>query len=234
MIKLNEKNKKIAIISAYSLVSIILLQFELGRYIFYPFTILGTWFHEMSHGFMSLIMGGSFHQLEINSDGSGVALTSGDYYIGDLARGLVALAGPIGPTIAGAIFIITSKEEKSSKIALIVLSVLLVVSSLIWIRNWFGTPIILLFGVLCAYSSLKGSIKLQKNLILFLGIQACISVYMSISYLMIESFEKNGEVMMSDTGNMEKYLFLPNQVWGCIIIFVSFFAIWKAFKYLLK
>lgn len=234
MAELSNKQKKIIVISVYSILSVVLWQFEIGRLIFYPFTVLGTWFHEMGHGLMSLILGGGFHELEIYSNGSGVALTSGEYFIGSLGNGIVALAGPIGPTIAGATFIASSKSEKSSRIALIILSVLLIGSSLYWVRNWFGTPVVLFFGIMSTLAVLKGSVKFQQNLILFLGVQACISVYMSINYLMIKQFSRNGELMMSDTGNMELYMLLPHWLWGGIILFISIFTIWKSLKYALK
>lgn len=234
MPELSNKNKKTIIIILYAMISVLLWQFELGRLIFYPFTVLGTWFHEMGHGLMALLLGGSFHKLEIYSNGSGEALTSGGYFLGSIGNGLVALAGPIGPTIAGAAFIISSKTEKASKTALSILTVLLIGSSLYWVRNWFGTPVILFFGLISLFALLKGSVKFQQNLILFLGIQACISVYMSISYLMMKQFPRNGEQLMSDTGNMELYLLLPHWLWGGIIVFISIFAIWKSLKHVIK
>lgn len=234
MAKLSEKKKTLVIIIAYSILTIVLWQFEIGRLIFYPFTVLGTWFHEMGHGLMALFLGGSFHTLEIYSNGSGVALTSGDLFLGSVGKGLVSLAGPIGPTIAGATFIACAKTEKASKIALTVLAILLIGSSLYWVRSWFGTPVVLSFGVIALFAVIKGSDKFKQNLILFLGVQACLSVYISIDYLMTKQFSKNGELMMSDTGNMELYMLLPHWLWGGVIIFISVFAIWKSLKYTLK
>lgn len=52
-----------------------------GYYILYPFTILGTWFHEMGHGIMSILVGGRFNYLEIFPNGSGLAHSS--YYTKD-------------------------------------------------------------------------------------------------------------------------------------------------------
>ncbi len=43
----------------------ILWQLPMGDYILYPFTILATWFHEISHGLMSIILGGNFRELQI-------------------------------------------------------------------------------------------------------------------------------------------------------------------------
>lgn len=234
MAKLKEKNKTLIIIIVYSIVTIVLWQFEIGRLIFYPFTVLGTWFHEMGHGLMALFLGGSFHSLEIYSNGSGLAKTSGDLFLGGIGRGLVAMAGPIGPTIAGAAFIACAKSEKASKIALIILTVLLIGSSLYWVRSWFGTPVILTFGIICLFAVIKGSDKFMKNLILFLGVQACLSVYISVDYLMTKQFTKGDELMMSDTGNMELYMLLPHWFWGGVIVFISVLAIWRSLKFTLK
>ncbi len=234
MAKLTEKNKTLIIIVIYSIITIALWQFEIGRLIFYPFTVLGTWFHEMGHGLMALFLGGSFHSLEIYSNGSGLAITSGSLFLASIGNGLVAMAGPIGPTIAGATFIACAKNEKASKIALIVLTILLIGSSLYWVRSWFGTPVVLGFGLICLLAVVKSSEKFMKNLILFLGVQACLSVYMSIDYLMTKQFTKNEELMMSDTGNMELYLLLPHWFWGGIIIFISVIAIWRSLRFTLK
>ena len=42
----------------------------------YPFTLLGTWVHEMGHGLGALLCGGRFDRLEIFEDASGLAFTA--------------------------------------------------------------------------------------------------------------------------------------------------------------
>ncbi|MCX7595352.1 MAG: M50 family metallopeptidase, partial [Fischerella sp.] len=59
-----------------AIVTIGLWQLPAGNYILYPFSILATWFHEMGHGLMALLLGGNFQQLQIFPDGSGVATYS--------------------------------------------------------------------------------------------------------------------------------------------------------------
>ncbi|KAI2503040.1 Peptidase M50B-like [Fragilaria crotonensis] len=53
------------------LVMIILLNFDTGRYILYPFKLLSTWVHEMSHGTAAILVGGKIKELKIFHDGSG-------------------------------------------------------------------------------------------------------------------------------------------------------------------
>ena len=113
--KLTEQQKYILWMMAFAVFTIILWRVPFGMLVLYPFTILSTWFHEMAHGIIALILGGSFHQLEIYADGSGLAVWSGNLFLGNVGKAIVAAAGPLGPTAAGAILIILSKKEKHIK-----------------------------------------------------------------------------------------------------------------------
>ena len=102
-----------------------------GYYILYPFTILGTWFHEMGHGIMSMIVGGTFTRLEIFNNGCGLAyssyLDSNFYFNKNIALGLVSAAGLFGPPVIGSILILMSKTYKRSKIMLYLLSIVMLI-----------------------------------------------------------------------------------------------------------
>lgn len=89
---------------AAAIVTVAVWQLPGGNYILYPFTILATWFHEMAHGLMALLMGGRFTKLLIFSNGSGVAYYTGPLFFEPISRALVAAAGPMGPPLAGAGF----------------------------------------------------------------------------------------------------------------------------------
>ena len=60
-------------IIGFSVLTIFIWRFHYGYYILYPFTIMGTWFHEMGHGIMSMMVGGDFIKLEFFPNGSGLA-----------------------------------------------------------------------------------------------------------------------------------------------------------------
>ncbi len=227
-------NKLLLVIIAISIVTVAMWQTDIGRLILYPFTVLGTWFHEMGHGLMALILGGSFIDLEINSNGSGLARWSGSLFLGDFGKAAVAGAGPMGPTIAGAICIIASAKEKWTKVALYILSAVLFISAIYWVRSWFGIPVVIGFGILTSFIALKGNRQFQRYTLIFLGVQSCLSVYLSIDYLMMSHGTVGGETMNSDTAVMEQYLFLPNYIWGGFIILGSILTIWKSLSYALK
>lgn len=103
--------------------TIVLWQVPGGDYILYPFSILATWFHEMAHGIVALLLGGNFQQLKVFPDGSGVAYHSGALYLGPIGRALVAAAGPMGPPIAGAALILASRSFKTANLSLKILGV---------------------------------------------------------------------------------------------------------------
>src|SRR6185295_9522755 len=167
----------------FSLLNVVLWQFPLGNYLFYPFTILSTWFHEMGHGITAILLGGNFHKLEIYPDGSGVA-THSSAGLGFLGQGLTALGGPIAPAIAGTILILSGRNSKYSKISLFVLGLMMILSSVMWIRTLFGIVSMIIIGVLIIIISLKKNPKMLQLTVLFLGLQAFISNYRSIGYFL--------------------------------------------------
>jgi len=235
MKKLNNNQRKALIIFILTVVNITLFQFELGRQILYPFTILGTWFHEMSHGLMAIIMGGTFEKLEIFSDGSGVATHSGELYLGGVGRALIAFAGPLGPTLFGFIFIVIAKNEKYTNYGLWLITVIMIVSLILWVRNIFGLVVIGSFATILIFILLKSKNTLHKEFItLFLGLQAIISVYLSLGYIFTKEIVLGNQLMKSDTGVVEEILFLPYYFWGILIIFISIFILTQSLIKLFK
>jgi Peptidase M50B-like len=198
----------------------VLWQIPGGNYILYPFTILATWFHEMAHGLMALILGGNFHHLQINSDGSGVAAYSyrGNLFLGSIGRALVAAAGPMGPPVAGAALILASRSLKAANLSLKILGCFLLISTLIWVRSLFGIIAIPLLGLLILAIALKTSSLVQGFAIQFLGVQACVSTYHQLDYL----FSYNaGPLGISDTAQIQRELFLPYWFWGGLMAVAS-------------
>jgi hypothetical protein len=203
---------------AAAVVTVVLWQVPGGNYVLYPCTILATWFHEMAHGMMALLLGGSFTKLLIFSDGSGVAYYSGSLFLGPIGRALVAAAGPMGPPLAGAGLILTSRSLRAASVSLIVLAGLLLASTVIWVRSPFGLAAIPVIGLVVLGIALKGSERVQGFAVQFLGVQACVSTYRQLDYLFSYSA---GPLGISDTAQMQKALVLPYWFWGGLIAIFS-------------
>ncbi|TAF04351.1 MAG: M50 family peptidase [Nostocales cyanobacterium] len=196
----------------------ILWQFPAGDYILYPFSILATWFHEMGHGLMALILGGNFQKLQIFSNGSGVATYTMRSSWGPIGPALVAAAGPMGPPIAGAVLILASRSFKTATLSLKILGGFLLLSSLIWVRSWFGLIAIPLLGLMILGVALKTPTWVQGLSVQFLGVQACVSTYHQLNYLFSYSA---GSLGLSDTAQMQRYLLLPYWFWGSLMAVAS-------------
>jgi hypothetical protein len=231
---INPKNSGILWLAGFGLITIILWQTPFGRTILYPFTLLGTWFHEMGHGLMVLILGGNFIRLEIFPDGSGLAVHSGSLFLGRIGSAMVAGAGPIGPTIAGSIFILASRKVRSARVMLFILSIFMILSDIIWVRSWTGFLLILLFGLLIFFIALKASDKFQSISLQFLGIQSFISLYLSIGYLFSQGGVIEGRQFLSDTEVIAQNLFLPYWFWGGSILLLSVYLIFKSVRSAVK
>jgi hypothetical protein len=230
--KLPEQKKVLIWMIAFAVITIVIWQIPYGMLVLYPFTILSTWFHEMAHGITALILGGSFHQLEIYSNGSGLAIWSGQLFGGNAGKAIVAAAGPLGPTIAGFLLIYLSTHEKFVKKTLYAFSIILFVSVIYWIRSVYGIPVILFFAVIIFFAAHKMKLKNQKLLLLFIGIQSYLSLYLSIGYLMSQEAYIDNEFHISDTGVIAQNLFFPYWIWGGIIIFISIFAFIQSINFI--
>ncbi|AFY58414.1 hypothetical protein Riv7116_6057 [Rivularia sp. PCC 7116] len=218
--KLNNSVDRIGIwwLIGAAVATIVLWQVPYGDYILYPFSILATWFHEMGHGLAAILLGGNFQQLQISADGSGVAYHSGRLLFGPIGRALVSAAGPMGPPIAGAILILASRSFKTASISLKILGGFLLFSVLIWVRSLFGIVAIILLGLIILGIGFKGNRWFQGFSIQFLGVQACISTYHQVDYLFTRTA---GPLGLSDTGQIQRQLFLPYWFWGGLMAVAS-------------
>ncbi len=227
--------KRTLCLSAFILLTLILWNFvPYGRLALYPFTILGTWFHEMAHGLTALILGADFNKLEINSDGSGVAFFSGNIILGAPGRALIAAAGLLGPTVAGAVFISVSRHPKSTRIVLNIFALMLVLSTLLWVRTWFGIMVIVLFAIVIFIISAKAGDSFKALTLQFLGVQSYLSLYLSLGYIFSPGGTVGGDTYHSDTAVIADNLFLPYWFWGGAIVLLSLIMIFFSMLTVLK
>lgn len=226
-----ESSKQLLFLFGFGLITFIVWQFPFGRIILYPFTILGTWFHEMGHGLTAMLLGGKFLELVIFPDASGYARFTTDLFLGNIGQALVAIGGPVGPTIAGSILIISSKKIKFGRIAMFLLGLFMLISVLFWIRSFIGILIIAALGVLIILISLKGSDKIQVLSLQFLGVQAIMSLYLSIDYLFSSGGSVGGSSFNSDTAIIADNLLLPHWFWAILILAFSILMIFYSIKF---
>lgn len=205
-----------------------------GRFFLYPFVILSTWFHEMGHGLTALILGGTFHKLEIFSTGSGVAYWSGELFAGNLGRAFVAAAGPIAPTIFGGIFLYYSRYNNRTRLIMLLFSILLCASAVIWVRSWFGLGAIVFFAILFFLVAVFGKERLNQFCLQFVAIQAFMSLYLSLDYIFTGIGQTDAGIFYSDTYHISESLFLTYWFWGGVICIFSLAIMFFSFRLLIR
>ena len=225
-----DQRQRVALLAGIALASILLWQTMLGSLLLYPFSILATWFHEMGHGIAAMLTGRGFERLLIFADGSGVAelLRPADGY--RLTDALVAAGGPLGPAIAGALLIVSSRSPTATQGALAVLGVALILSTLIWVRTPTGWLVLPALGIAIALLALRGSQPWRRFVIQLLGVQAAISAWRQYDYLFSPGGIVGGRLQRSDTGAIADVLILPYWFWGAIISAAILALLWWSFR----
>lgn len=212
-----DRQQRIGLLAGIAFASVMLWQTSFGMLLLYPFTILATWFHEMGHGIAAMLLGSRFEHLLIFPDGSGVALSSRPFESSRLTEALIAAGGPLGPPLAGAALIIASRNSRSTRIALVTLGTVLLLSTLIWVRTWTGLIVLPLLAAAILATARYGSLAQQRFAIQLLGVQACISIWQQFGYLFTPGGRIEGQFQRSDTGAIADVLLLPYWFWGAVI-----------------
>ncbi len=219
-------NRLMAFFWIAAAVSVILPRIPYGRHVLYPFALLGTWAHEMGHGLMAIVAGGTFNRLLIFQNLGGTAYSSG---VGSLGRAFVAAGGLLGPAIAGGIIIILGSRESTARWVLGGLAIILAVSIVLFVRNAFGWFSLGLIAALLAPLAFYGPDIVKIFVAQLIGIQFCLASWGTLDYMFTKDFVRDGQVIDSDTQEIAEVLLLPYWFWGGLIAATSLAIMGSAF-----
>lgn len=223
-------NREITLLVLIGVISILLWQSPYGGYLLYPFSILATWFHEMGHGLAALAFGNDFERLVIFPDGSGYALHLSEGELSRIEQAVIAASGLLGPTVAGCLLILASRTHRATKLALILLGIALIGSTVIWVRSTTGWAILPALGAASLALAYYGREAYRRFAVQFLGVQGCVSIYRDFGYLFSEGGYLEGRPQVSDTGHIADALFLPYWFWGGVITAMILTMVFYAMK----
>jgi hypothetical protein len=180
----------------------------------YPFLLLSTLVHEMGHGLAALIVGGHFESFQMWIDGSGVANINGNF--GPYSRAFIAAAGLLGPSVVSLLFFLNMKTPLRSRMMLSVFGIVLVMSILFVVRNWFGIIFVAVVASSCFYFSLGAQKKYSQTVLAFFASQLALSVFSRSDYLFTDKAITSAGLMPSDVAQIADALFLPYWFWGVV------------------
>ncbi len=190
----------------------------------------------MGHGLTALLLGGDFKYLEIYENGGGVAyftLTNKWFPI-HTGKAITAAGGLLGPAIAGSILISAAKSTKYASILLRVLTGVIILSLIVWIRSYWGIIVLSAFVVIFIIIMLLKNRQIETVTILFLGLQCVFSTYLQLDYLFTKQFERDGAIRISDTQAIAENTFGNYWIWAVFILFLSIVLLWKSIVFYFK
>lgn len=199
------------------LASLLLWNLPFGGVLLYPFKLLATWLHELSHGLAMLLTGVGFDRVLIYRDTSGLAYGSSE--AGRLASAVIAAAGYMGTPLWGALLLVVSPDARWARRALLVLAALLVGTSLTVIDvpdgDRFGPWAIGAIGAACAAAALVMPGRLRLAMAHFIAAQSCVDALLDIRVLLRPSQVVGGKIAgASDAHNMAQATFGTTATWA--------------------
>ncbi len=211
------------------LASLLLWNLPLGGVLFYPFKLLATWIHEMSHGLVMIATGAGFSHLEVYRDTSGIAYAEGSAT--RAGRAAIASAGYMGTALFGGVLLVIGQTRPGARGVLAALAVLLAISAALWIRNDFGTWAAIAGAAAAAAAAIFTREKSSTFIVNFIAAQLCIHAVLDIRVLFRPNLIVDGEpIRSSDAHNMAAATFGPAWMWAALWLIFSLFVFFVALR----
>jgi hypothetical protein len=191
-----------------------------AKFLVFPFIWLGTYLHEVLHGFTSLVFHAQFRDLRIWSDGTGMAFWHGD--VSALGRSVIAITGLVAPVMISALFFALAKKASWARAGLILVALFLVASSILVVRNPFGWIVALSWAF--ALFGISRTAPLSCELwTAILGVQLSLTLLDRLDDL----FGEQNMGGISDAAAIADALVLPAFAWGVVVSgFALFVVLW--------
>ncbi len=209
--------------------SLLLWNLPFGGLVLYPFKLLATWLHEMSHGVVMILSGAGFSHLRIFRDTSGIAFA--ERGVGGLGRAAIASAGYMGAALLGAFLLVLAQTGRRARAILVGFAGALALSLLFWVRNDFGMASVGIGAVTCLLLARFAGQTISLLLVNFVAAQACVNAVLDIRVLFRPQLVINGEaVSVSDAHNMAAASFGSPGMWAGIWLAWSFACFFVALR----
>lgn len=211
-------------------VLLVLLNVPYGNYVLYPFALFGTWVHELCHALAAIVVGGSVDHIELFADTSGRAWTRTG---GRLQHAVVASAGYTGTAVGGALLLLFRRRALAGRVGLVLLGVVMIASALIWVRNAFGFPTVLVLGGGLLLAGWKLPDELSGWLYTFLATVTSLDAVTSVQNLFGANHLVAGQPAVTDARAVGQLLVIPWFVWATGWLLLALACAWIGLRYAL-
>lgn len=200
--------RDLLIVVGLAFISILLWRLQWIGFLFYPFQLLGTFVHEISHGLAAIATGGQFQRFAVHPDLSGIAWSAGGI------RWVIASAGYVGSALVGGALLVITARGVPARSVLALGGIVLGVLCLVFVRNLFG----IVSGLMLAGALIVAGERLTPmaayGLLLFLAVQLILDAVDNVIDLILIS--ANYEGVLTDARLMEMHTGVPALVWAVV------------------
>ncbi len=184
-----------------------------------PFLWSETFFHEISHGLVALLTGGTIHNISLNFNGSGTCTSAGG------VRFLVTFSGYAGSALWGYLIyrLASSLSPARAKLMVSVMLGMLLITLLLWARDL--STIIILAVLLALYSlPLYRSLWISvKSFIQLVGVFVMLDAVRSPLYLL------DGRDL-GDGATLAQLTWLPEIFWVALWFFIALASLYRLWQ----
>ncbi len=185
----------------------------------WPLEWFETFFHEISHGLMALLTGGSIARIELHLMGSGLCYTVGGVHF------LVSFSGYAGAVMWGALLYMVVGVANPWKARTLVasLGILVVGVTVFWVRDLISLFIVaMILGlVIAAYAA--GRYRLSQLAIRFIAVYVMLSAARTPLSLIDGRSLGDGDTLATLTG-------IPEIVWVLIWEAIALSTLWLVYR----
>lgn len=198
--------------------SLLLWNLPYGGVALYPFKILATWLHEMSHGVVMIATGAQLDRVVIYRDTSGLSYAV--WAISAPGTACIAAAGYMGTALWGAVLLVATPTAKAARIALLVIAVLMLVTAVLAIvptpeEGHFGQWAVAAIAGGLAVCAIVLPPRARVFCAHFIAAQACINALLDIRVLLRPMQAVNGILSgNSDATSMAQNTFGVRARWA--------------------
>jgi hypothetical protein len=213
-----KENHELPTLAIALIASLVLWNLPFGGVLLYPFKLLATWLHELSHGIAMILTGAGFDRVVIYRDTSGLAYAY--TAVGSFGTAIIAAAGYMGTPLWGALLLVITPNAKAARTALIVLGSLLVITTLLVIApapdgDRFGQYAIPAIGAAFALVGIMLPARARVFVAHFVAAQSCVNALLDIRVLLRPLQVVGGKnAGMSDAHNMALSTFGTTATWA--------------------
>lgn len=173
--------------------------------VLYPVKLFVVLLHELSHAAAALLTGGSIVEIQIDSRIGGHAITQGGW------SWVIVSAGYTGSMLLGGAILLLSLRDRAVPVVAIATGIVVLLVTILFVRNPFGLIFGLLFGVALLAAARWLPAQWLALLVQYLGATSCLYALVDVKedLLTLQDRVTDASILAGMTG-------IPAIVWGVL------------------